>query len=406
MGRPRKDGIKPRNRKTTPESWVIQFTATLITGERKRVSIVRASETECLAEYDRLKAEEVQGKLVAKSGTTVEQWMTNWLENYKRLEIERPTYISYEGSIRNHIIPVIGSIPIQKLTTGDVQKMIGKLSKKKIVKVDKDTQKVISEKLMSPTSIHKVYTTLVSGLQQAQNEGLINKNPAKAARLPKTDKVKRKVFTEDQLSAIIGIAKSELKWRSTNHCFYPALLLMIETGIRRGELLGIKWSNIDFKNNVVLIKDTIYDDSGHSKTKNKPKNPSSVRQIPISQTMMNILGSLKRISEYVFTTRKGTNVNPNNFYMVFKRWCDKAKLEGYSLHNLRHTFITNMVNDGESIPTIQSFTGHANATTLLNTYTHPISKEKLSAAQRNHERMDNILQHVPDLQHNLQHEIP
>lgn len=408
MGRPRKDGgIKPYQRKD--KAWVLQFMATLATGERKRMSIVRkdedTGEQECLDEYKRIIAEEIQGKLVAKSGTTVKQWMDNWLENYKKLELERQTYISYESSIRNHIDTTIGNIVLQKLTTNDVQKMIGKLSKKKIVKLSKDKKEVISERLMSPGSVRKVYAILVSGLQQAQDEGIINRNPAKAAKLPKINKtnVKQKVFTEEELSALIRAAKAEIDSPYANPCYYPALLLMIETGIRRGELLGVKWSNVDFENNLILIKDTIYDDKGHVKTKSKPKNTSSIRQLPLSQTMMNILGSMKRISKFVFTTRKGANINPNNFYVVFRRWCKNAGLEGHSPHDLRHTFITNMVNDGESIPTIQSFTGHSNAITLLNTYTHPISQEKLNAAQRNHERMSSRLQHDPSLQQSLQH---
>lgn len=385
MGRPRKDGIEPRPRGTTPESYVIQFTATLATGERKRISIVRASKPECLAEYKRLTAEEAQGKLIAKSGTTVEQWMNNWLDNYKKLEVEVPTYIGYAGSIKNHIIPAIGTIALQKLTTGNIQKMIGKLSKD-----------------LQPGTVHKVYATLSQGLQQAVDEGIIHKNPAKAARLPKNERtnVKQKVLTNEELLAIISVASSKL---GRNKCFYPALLLMIETGARRGEIFGLKWTNVDFKNNQILIKDTVYDDRGHIKPKNKPKNISSIRQLPLSQTMMDILGSMERRSEYVFSTERGTILNPKSFYVAFTRWCEKAKIPKHSPHDLRHTFITDMVNSGESITTIQGFTGHSNVTTLLNVYAHKITSEVLSAAERKHERMNGIMQHASVMQHNLKH---
>lgn len=403
MGRQRSDKLEPKKR--SDGYYCLYFTATLATGESKRIAIVRKDEQDVIDEYKRLKAQEYTGTLLPKSKTTVSQWLLNWVDNYKKLEIETTTYNSYKAHIENNLIPQLGHIELQKLTTNDIQKMIGRLSKKQIKKGKDEEGKDIYERL-SPRTIRGIHMILSGALQQAYKEGLINKNPAKDTRLPKVERtnIKQKVLTEDELSKVIAAAYEEHNDSRSNKLFYPALLLMIETGVRRGELFGLKWSNVDFKNSQVLIKDTVYDDNGKIKTKKKPKNQSSVRWLPLSQNMMDTLGSIKRTSEFVFTSKNGSLVNLRNFFRAFVRWCNTAGIGKHSPHDLRHTFITDMVNSGESLPTIQSFSGHANVTTLLNVYAHGVTKEKVEAAQRKQQRMQKIMQHASKVQHETQHE--
>ncbi len=410
MARPIKtsaiEKIKPKGRDKDPitgkpRSYYHQFTATLANGERKRISIVRAEEQDVIDEYNRLRTDEIQGKLLEKKKVTVGEWMRQWMDNYKRLELETTTINNYNYAINNHIIPHIGKTELQKLTTNDVQKMIAKIRRthKPRPKNSKHTQSPKPSSPYSPGTCRLVHMVLSQALDQAHKEDIVLKNVADYAKIPKQVKtdVRQKVLSEDDLKKVIKVAHDEhMMERKSNKCLYPALLLMIETGVRIGELLGMLWDNLNFDNNQVLIKDTVYDDKGKIKTKKKPKNYSSIRWLPLSEKLMNILGSMERTCEFVFPSKAKTPIRPNNFLRAFKRWCSNAGVGEHSPHDLRHTFITDMVNSGESITTIQSFTGHANATTLLNVYAHKVTEEKLNAAKRKQKRMQKFYEIKPE----------
>ena len=199
--------------------------------------------------------------------------------------------------------------------------------------------------------------------------------------MPKFTEKKTDAIPQDDLVKLIRVAR--------NHRLYPALMLLLATGIRRGELLGLKWDNVDFETSTVTICSQIVKLGGKSK-ESTLKTGSSYRTLPVPRDTLELLLLMPRISEYVFCTTKGTPINPRNFNRTFDSWCAKAGIDAH-LHMTRSTFSTDMIDQGESIKTVQGLTGHATARMLTDKYAHVVPKSTREAAERLNGRLQTLV---------------
>jgi integrase len=336
-------------RQRKDKNWSWQSTLTLPTGEKKRFSIVRKERQDVVTERNRILVEIAQGKAVAKSGIKLSEWIDKWLNDYKKGNIEPTTWDTYNTLFKRHIKPNLGDIQLQKLITNDIQKFVAKLGKK-----------------YSTSTIKQIHHIISSAIGQAIKEGHVAVNVADHVVLPKTKTKKIKPLSGEDLQKLVNAANGDR--------LYNALLLMIEVGLRRGELLGLKWDCFNYKEKTIRIEIQITKLPSSGKTIEKPlKTTSSNRTIPISDEIADRLNQMEHTCDFIFCTCKGTPINPRNWNRSFDRWCTKANID-FRSHDLRHTFVTDLINSGVDIKSLQSFTGHANTRILLDNYAHVVTE--------------------------------
>lgn len=160
------------------------------------------------------------------------------------------------------------------------------------------------------------------------------------------------------------------------------VLLCHATGMRLGEVCSLKWEDIDFDQRIIHMNRTVQriiaarEDTKTALLESSPKSESSVREIPASDYIMQILGGMERTGEYVIRGR--TPLEPRTYENRFRRYAKEAGISAYSFHALRHTFATNCIENGMDAKTLSDILGHSNVQITLNRYVHPTMENKRS----------------------------
>jgi len=310
---------------------------------------------------------------------TFGKWLKLWVKNYIVFSVKQSTLERYEQNIRVHLAPVLGDIKIQNLQTAHLQD----LYLKKI-------------ETLSPRTVQYIHTTANAALNQAEKEGLIIKNPARAAKLPKIPKREIETYSKEDVEAFLKLSKERTR-------YFPALLLSVATGLRRGEILGLRWADLDLKKGKLTVKRTL------ARTENglsfeEPKSELSKRSLQLPCFVVKTLEEhrKKQLEEkikykpiyednnLVFCTEHGRPVFPRNFSRVFENIAKKLHEEGrprLTLHGLRHTYATLAIEAGVPVKTVQENLGHHSASFTLSIYAHATDKARKEGA----EKMDRIL---------------
>ena len=174
---------------------------------------------------------------------TVAAWLEYWLETYGKIKMRPSTYSSYTSSLRIHIKPNIGDIPLSKLKSADIQKFYVKLlTEGRVQRIESQNK----PKGLKPKTIKNIHVFLSTAIDKAVAEKLIYDNPVKHCVLPKQEHEEMKTLPLDKLNLFFEEAK--------NSGVYEMYLTEIATGLRRGELLGLKWSDIDYENQTIFIR--------------------------------------------------------------------------------------------------------------------------------------------------------
>lgn len=168
--------------------------------------------------------------------------------------------------------------------------------------------------------------------------------------------------------------------------YHYGILLSLYTGLRLGEVIALKWQNVDIKNKLIYIDKTVSNISQNHKTltiESLPKTQSSIRVIPISKQLQIILKKLKQISEndYVITSHNNKRISPRAYQKSFDNLLKKLHIKHYGFHALRHTFATRLLENGVDIKTISELLGHSSPTITLNRYVHTNLQNKRKAME-------------------------
>lgn len=166
--------------------------------------------------------------------------------------------------------------------------------------------------------------------------------------------------------------------------YHYGIVIALYTGLRIGELLALKWTDIDFKNKLIYVNRTFETTSNNHKTftyEDLPKTNNSIRDLPISTQLLSILKELKSISksDYVVASYKGTSIKIRTYQKSFENLLNKLKIKHYSFHSLRHTFATRLLENGVDVKTISELMGHSSPTITLNRYVHTNIENKRKA---------------------------
>ena len=301
---------------------------------------------------------------------TVGQWMDVWFENCAKVKVRPSSHQTYRGYIDHHIKPHIGDIPLGKLTTLDLQRLYKKLlSGGRVERIESEKQ----PKGLSPKTVRNINQVISSALTFAREQKLIISNPADGCSLPKLEHREMKTLTADQLQAFLREAKES--------GVYEMYYIELATGLRRGELLGLKWEDIDLATGVIHVRRQVARINGEiAEAPLKTKN--SYRTLSIGAEAVGILMQQKEKagSEYVFPSPMGGPISPDSVLHMLHRMLNRASLPKVRFHDLRHTFATLALQNGVDVKTVSGMLGHYSAGFTLDTYAHVTTQAQRQAA--------------------------
>ena len=301
---------------------------------------------------------------------TVGAWMEVWFENVAKIKVRASSHQSYRGYIDNHITPNIGSIPLEKLTTMDLQKFYRKLLAKGRVE-RKEAEK--QPKGLSAKTVRNINQVISSAMDFAVAQKIIPENPCKAVALPKVEHKEMQTIPAEQLQAFLQEAKAT--------GVYEMYYIELATGLRRGELLGLKWTDIDWNNGIIKVRRQVARVDGQI-VEAPLKTKNSYRAVTISQQAIEVLKQQKGKTndEYVFPSPNGGPISPDSVNNMLKRVLARAGIPKVRFHDLRHTFATIALQNGVDIKTVSGMLGHFSAGFTLDTYAHVTTAAQKEAA--------------------------
>lgn len=319
---------------------------------------------------------------IEDNNVTVAEFVENWYKLYLT-DLSPTTLKGYEYQIENYIINQdIGKIRLQDLTTSDVQRWINSLYE----------ESPLSNKPLSAKTVKNIYHNLCAAIDKAVVLELVKKNVCKAVSLPKVQKYTAEVYDEKEVQALLNAIKG-------TDMELP-LMIDINLGLRRGELLGLKWKHIDFEKGLVSIEDNMVEVkkevSADRLLTKSPKSASGQRVIPISSALNEYLKKahtdylLRKLKmgkdffdgDYVVCQENGKPYKPNSFTDKFNNFLKKNKLKHIRLHDLRHTNATLMLTQGISPKVAQMRLGHSDYSTTMNIYSHVLKSVETEAAEK------------------------
>ena len=261
---------------------------------------------------------------------TVGSWLEVWMENYAKVKLRPSTFKTSQGFLKNHIKPQIGSIPLAALTSLDLQRFYKHLLDSG--RVDRVEAKK-KPKGLAPKTVRNIHQMIGSAYNLAIEQHLVTKNPTQGCALPKVEHKEMKTLTADQLSAFFQEARDS--------GVYELYYLDLTTGLRRGELLGLKWTDVDLDRGVLKIQRAISRQNG--KVVEAPlKTKNAYRTLPLSADAIDVLMQQRRKtgnSEWVFPSPTGGPMSPDSVLHMLQRVLKRAGLPRIRFHDLRHPYV-------------------------------------------------------------------
>jgi integrase len=301
---------------------------------------------------------------------TVGQYLDLWLKTIQGT-VARHTYKDYEGKVRLHLKPALGRIRLRNLTRMDVQRLIN--------------QKAWEG--LSPRSIEYIHTTLSKALNAAVDSDLARKNVATRMQLPQKKHTETRVLTADEVRRFFEVAADDR--------FYALYVVALTTGLRRGELLGLKWADVDFQRQTLRVQRSL--DSHGRPEERAPKREASRRSVKLVPEAVAALEHHRRRQledrlragprwedhDYVFPSSLGTPMNPDNLVKRNLRpLLERSGLPPLTFHELRHTFASLAFAAREHPGMVQKILGHSSIVQTMDTYSHLVPGMADDAAER------------------------
>lgn len=334
--------------------------------------VTAKTKTECAAKLEKLKEQYGRATEKIKSDMPFGEWIDFWYQTYCRHTLRIATKGEYENRIYNHIIPGIGKIPLNRLSQSDLQQFY---AKEKTGGRKLHTQTL--GKGLSDRMIRAIHAICRTALQRAVQDGLIRINPAVGCKLPPKKAREMQVLTQNEILRFLHQAKEE--------GFYELFLLELGTGMRRGEILALKWSDLNFTTGELHIERQVYVIKGEPII-SAPKTKASVRTVILPPSLVNVLVQYKKAvdSDWMFPSPLDSS-RPRNPSSVRKRMqliLERAGCKKVRFHDLRHTFATMALEHGMDVKTLSATIGHVSSATTLDIYSHITDTMKRQAAVR------------------------
>ncbi|SNX61868.1 site-specific recombinase XerD [Streptomyces sp. TLI_55] len=343
-------------------------------GTRARKFAYGKTWQECDTKRRELLAKVDQGVPVPTRSAKLSEWLPYWLDNVIKARRKLSTYDKYEAHVRLYLIPLLGAKRLESLGVADVRRFLVRLEKQTTAATAKESHRVLR-----------------SALSSACREELITRNVAKLVESPRTDNRELKPWSLDETLDFLAASRKDP--------LYAAFVLAIAMGLRRGEIVGLRWSDLDLDNRVLYVRQqtqrrrgVLYDDDPKSRRRRAVPLPAlciaPLRWHRMRQAAARAkAGETWQESAHVFTTRTGRPVEPRNVYRSFTRVAQSAGLRVIRLHDARHGTATLLTAAGVAPRVVMEILGHSQISITMDVYTHVVQDTQREAMSH----MDRLL---------------
>lgn len=311
------------------------------------------------------------GMSFANTKITLADFLIEWLNNTKASR-QHSTWTKSEQICRSYIIPNLGQMKLQNLRPEHIQNLYRSLLDHEV----------------GDYTIIKVHTVLHSALQQAARTGMISRNPASYAQPPKEPVSEMAILNESQVSQLL-VAANEHRWEALYH-------LAVVTGMRQMELLGLKWTDLDWLHQTLIVERQLQRPDGEGIKFASPKTRYGKRALALGGKTIETLRahSVRQLAErsaagdkwietgLIFTNSLGGPIDPRHLLRNFKKLLQAAGLPDIRFHDLRHTAASLMLNAGIPVIVVSRRLGHARASITLDIYGHLIPTMQVEVAEK------------------------
>lgn len=306
-----------------------------------------------------------------------------WKRDYGSKELAPSTYKRYCRMLETRLLPYFGHFYINKIRPTDIMKFYDLLEKDTQLIRKKGNNGTKTKKPLSGKTILEHHRLLRAMLHRAVYWQLIVSNPAERVQAPRAKKPKRRSYDDEQTKILL----ENLEQLSIEDTKYKvAIILTVFTGVRLGELMGLEWQDIDFKNGIISINRSSQYLSDMGVFTKVPKTESSIREIAIPEFIISLLeeyklwyeeqksiyGELWTNSDRLFVQANGKPMHPSTISKWFVKYVGQIGLPVINFHGLRHTNASLLVAQNIDIAIISARLGHAQISTTLNFYVHPL----------------------------------
>jgi integrase len=338
---------------------------------------------------DRAEAERRAAKLAATETRRVEAvrsltfgaYLTSQWLPAKKLHLATSTYRGYERNVVRHILPLLGRTALRRLRYQQIESLYDRLLQP------------ADGRALSAKSVYEIHLLIRGALADAHRRGLVTRNVGLLARAPKQralQKIEGRAWTEEELRQFLRTA--------AGHRFFPVLWLTAMTGMRRNEVLGLKWPDIDFcKRRIALNRGLVA--VGYELHQTRGKTRAARRSIDLDCTTLAVLSGWRAFQaaefaavgvdnteDWVFTNGDGHPIHPHALYQTFQRIVHNANVPTLRFHDLRHTHGSLLIKEGIPVKVVSERLGHAHIAHTIQTYQHLLPGMQADAA-RTYERI-------------------
>lgn len=297
------------------------------------------------------------------------EWMDFWYQTYIKSGLRPATQNTYESTIYQHIIPQLGKISLCQLTQKDLQQFYAHLKKEGRLVRTEQFGKGLSDRM-----VRMCHAKCRAALDQAVQENLIRTNPAVDCKLPPKRSREMQVLSRQELQRFLIQAKAD--------GYFELFLLDLSTGLRRGELLALQWSDLDLDTGTLSVTKQVYEVNGKMQL-SVPKTKASIRKLVLPPAVVEVFREYRKMakSRWLFPSPKNLDMplTPGSMLRRLHIILERAGCKQIRFHDLRHTFATMALENGMDIKTLSAMLGHVSAATTLDIYTH-ITSDMLNEA--------------------------
>lgn len=338
-----------------------RFAASMVLENGKRKYFYGQSKKEVRDKLKKAQLEQVQGILSTGPQQALSQYLADWLEVH-RYKVRPRTYERYEAIVRLHIVPRLGRVSLQKLTGQHLEKMYADLQKAGL----------------SATTVDAVHNMLHTALDRAVRLGLVGRNVSELVSPPRKEHREAKALTPEQVRQFLEAIKG--------HPRETLFILALATGMRRGELLGLKWQDINLDNATLQVRRALNRmPTGQGYKETEPKTKSGRRSIALVPFAVEALrrhwqsqqeekaraGEVWEDHDYVFCDPDGSHLDPgHDVYVQFKKVLKQAGLPDLRFHDLRHSMATMLLQKKVHPKIVQEVLGHSSIDITMDIYSH------------------------------------
>jgi len=363
-------------RKAPSGKW--EVTVEIGTHNRKRKSKRFKTKKEAQQWAASMELKKRDGLIIAAKKYTLKDLLKEWLKEYVS-EKSPTTYDGYKMIVKAHILPVLGKVKLKDLHSRHLKNYLNEKS---------EDGKIKGAGGLSGTTLLHHYHIFSSAFKYARKWGIMNHNPLDKIDPPKKNDYKAEYLSKDQINHLLKIAEEVNEWT------YNFIYLAFKTGMRRGELLGLKWPDIEFNRKKISVVNNIVKTTNRAAIEKSPKSEDGIRPIIVSDDVIDLLKNIRNNqlerkkmpgfvdNNYIFCMDDGTKVIPRTAYNRYTKVFKAAELSNFNFKSLRHTHATYMLQAGVHPKIVQERLGHSSIEVTLNIYSHVIpSLQKTAVAE-------------------------